>query len=420
VATNCPVHDGFDPLSPEFLADPYAVLAGLPLAGAPVFYAPSIGYYVITRYADIEQVFRDPGSYSAGVAQAPLVPLVPDAQRILLAGGHRPQPSMVSLDEPAHARLRKPAARAFSMTRVNAMIPAIVATTARLLDAVAGQPEFDLVAALAFPLPANIVFSLMGVPEQDYAQLKLWCGSRAALGWGRPAPGDQVEIATSMAAYRRYLRDLVDTRAREPGDDLTSDLLAIHAEDPGRLTLDEISSILFSLSFAGHETTTGLIGNTMRRLLEEPGRWARVVARPELIAAAVEETLRYDPSVPVWRRVTTRPVTLGGVDLPEGARLFLWLAASGRDRSVFPRPDDFDLDRANAGQHLAFGLGLHYCLGANFGKLETRLAVEELARRYPHLRLAEGQQLTFHPNISFRGPQVLRVRTGQDGASADG
>jgi cytochrome P450 len=412
MAESCPVLEGFDPLAPEFLADPYAVLAGLPRE-APVFYAPSIGYYVITRYADIEQVFRDPDSYSAAAAQVPLVPLVPQAQEILLAGGHRPQPSMVSLDEPAHARLRKPAARAFSATRIQAMIPSIEATTAALLDAVADRAEFDLVAALAFPLPANIVFSLMGVPEEDYAQLKRWCGYRAALGWGRPAPGDQVEIATSMAAYRRYLRDLVELRAREPGADLTSALLAIHREDPGRLTPEEISSILFSLSFAGHETTTGLIGNTVRRLLEDPSRWDRVAAQPALIPAAVEETLRYDTSVPVWRRVTKRPVTLGGADLPEGAKLFLWLAAGGRDGAVFPDPDAFDLDRDNAAQHLAFGLGLHYCLGAGLGRLETRIAVAELARRYPRLRLAGGQRLTFHPNISFRGPQVLRVRTGQ-------
>jgi cytochrome P450 len=316
---------------------------------------------------------------------------------------------MVSLDEPAHARLRKPAARAFSVTRIQAMIPAIAATTAALLDVVAGQAEFDLVAALAFPLPANIVFSLMGVPADDYAQLKQWCGSRAALGWGRPAPDDQVEIATSMAAYRRYLRDLVELRAAQPGDDLTSDLLAIHREDPDRLTREEISSILFSLSFAGHETTSGLIGNTMRRLLEDPARWARVAARPDLIPGAIEETLRYDPSVPVWRRVTTRPVTIGGVELPEGAKLFLWLAAGGRDGAVFADPDTFDLDRPDAGRHLAFGLGLHYCLGANLGRLETRLALEELARRYPRLRLAPGQEFTFHPNISFRGPQSLRV-----------
>jgi hypothetical protein len=375
-----------------------------------VFYAPSIGYYVVTRYAEIEQVFRDPQTYSAAVAQAPLAPLVPEAQQILLAGGHKPQPSMVSLDEPEHARLRRPAARAFSVKRVNAMRPAIESTTTELLDAVAGQPEFDLVGSLAFPLPAYMVFALMGVPEADYPQLKLWCGYRAALSWGRPAAADQVEIATNIAAYRRYLRSLVDAKAVAPGDDLTSDLLAIHAEDPARLTLDEIASILFSLSFAGHETTTGLIGNTVRRLLEEPERWDEAAADPGLIPAAVDETLRYDPSVPVWRRVSTRRVRLGGIDLPAGARLFLWLAAAGRDASVFPDADRFDPRRSGAAEHLAFGKGLHYCLGASLGKLETRVAVTHLARRYPRLRLVPGQRLSFHPNISFRGPQTLLVR----------
>jgi cytochrome P450 len=266
-APGCPVDESFDPLAPAFLADPYAVMAGLPAGHAPVFYAPSIGYYVVTSHDAIQRVFGDPKTYSAAVAQAPLAPLTPEAQQILLAGGHKPQPSMVSLDEPEHARLRRPAARAFSMKRVTAMIPAIEGTTARLLDAVDGSEEFDLVEALAFPLPANIVFSLMGVPAADFAQLKQWCGYRAALAWGRPASEDQVEIATSMTAYRTYLRDLVDAKAREPADDLTSDLIAIHREAPERLTLDEIGSILFSLSFAGHETTTGLIGNTMRRLL---------------------------------------------------------------------------------------------------------------------------------------------------------
>jgi hypothetical protein len=221
-----------------------------------------------------------------------------------------------------------------------------------------------------------------------------------------------VEIATSIAAYRAYLCGLVDVKASAPGDDLTTDLLAIHAEDPQRLTLDEISSILFSLSFAGHETTTGLIGNTVRRLLEDPERWAAVARRPELIPAAVEETLRFDPSVPAWRRVTTRPAALAGVQLPEGARLFLWLAAAGRDPAVFRDPDDFDLHRADAARHLAFGKGLHYCLGANLGRLEAQIAVEHLTRRYPRLRLVPGQRLTFHPNISFRGPQELRMRTG--------
>ena len=407
----CPVNESFDPLSADFLADPHAVLAAMPRSEQPIFFAPSIGYYILTRYADIEQVFLDPATYSAAVAQAPLVPVVPEAQRILLAGGHRPQPSMVSLDEPEHVRLRKPAARAFSMKRVSALVPVIEATTARLLDAVGPAAEFDLVAALAFPLPANIVFSLMGVPERDYAELKHWSGYRAALGWGRPAPEDQVEIATGMAAYRRYLRELVDAKAAAPGDDLTSDLLAIQRENPERLTVEEIASILFSLSFAGHETTTGLIGNTVRRLLEVPERWSAIAADPGLIPPAVEETLRYDPSVPVWRRVTTRPATLAGLKLPAGAKLFLWLAAAGRDAAAFSQPDAFDVHRPDSGRHLAFGKGLHYCLGANLGKLEAQIAVTALADRYPRLRLAPDQRLAFHPNISFRGPQVLRVRT---------
>jgi cytochrome P450 len=409
-APDCPVDDAFDPLSASFLADPYAVLAALPSPHVrPIFFAPSIGYYVVTRYADINQVFKDHGAYSAAVAQAPLAPLVPEAQQILLAGGHKPQPTMVSLDEPDHARLRRPAARAFSMKRVQALLPAIESTAARLLDDVAGLAEFDVVAALAFPLPANIVFSLMGVPEQDYARLKQWCGYRAALSFGRTAPAEQVDIASSIAAYRGYMRALVDAKIAAPGDDLTSDLVAIHDEDPERLALDEIGSILFSLSFAGHETTTGLIGNTVRRLLEDPVRWQAVVADPALIPAAVDETLRYDPSVAVWRRITTRPVTLAGVDLPAGAKLFLWLAAAGRDADAFRDPDAFDLHRPGADQHIAFGKGLHYCLGANLGRLEAQIAVAEMARRYPRLALMPDQRLSFHPNISFRGPQALWV-----------
>ena len=411
-ASGGPVREAFDPLSPEYLADPYAIMAALPLAAEPIFYAPSIGYYVVTRHADIEQVFRDPQTYSAAVAQAPLAPLIPQAQQILLAGGHKPQPSMVSLDEPAHRRLRGPAARAFSVKRVNAMSPAIEATTARLLDAVAGLPEFDLVAALAFPLPANIVFSLIGMPEQDFAQLKQWCGYRLALSFGRPAAADQVGLAMNIAAYRRYLRELVSTKSAVRADDLTSDLLTIRDEDPGRLTLDEISSILFSLSIAGHETTTALISNTLRRLLENRNSWDCMVADPSMIPGAVDETLRFDPSVTVWRRITTRPATLGGLNLPEGARLFLWLAAAGRDASVFPDPHHFDPLRPNADAHLAFGKGLHYCIGASLGKLETRIAVQHIARRFPRLQLVDGQPLAFHANISFRGPQTLRVRPG--------
>jgi cytochrome P450 len=409
-ATGCPVRSDFDPLSAEYLADPFAILATLPYDQMPIFYAPSIGYYVVARYADIERVFRDPMTFSAAAAQLPLVELTPEAAKILRVGGYTPQPTMVSLDEAAHARLRRPAARAFTVKRVNDMAPTIRATTRELLDAVGDASEFDLIAALAFPLPAYTIFSLMGVPKRDWAQLKDWCRTRAALAWGRPAPDEQVELARGVADYRAYVRELVAAKVTARGDDLASDLLAIHDEDPGRLSHEEVASILFSLSFAGHETTTNLIGNTVRRMLEDPMRWQRLVADRGLIPAAVEETLRFDTSVPVWRRITTRPVTLGGVDLPEGAKLFLWLAAAGRDPAIFNDPNHFDLGRSNANEHLAFGRGVHYCLGASLGKLETRLVLDELTTRFPDLRLVAGQRIPFHPNISFRGPQRLLVR----------
>ena len=409
---SCLVQVDFDPLSPAFLADPFAVLDSLPRE-TPVFYAPSIDYYVVTRYADIEAVFLDHEAYSAAPAQLPLAQLVPEAAQILRAGGTAPQPSMVSLDPPAHTRLRSPTVRAFTPRRVAQMESRIRATVDQLLDAIDPSAPFDLVPTLTFPLPATIIFSFVGIPERDWPQLKEWCGHRASLAWGRPPPTEQVQHAENMAAYRGYLRAFVARKAQERDDTFTSALLAIHDENPEALTQEEISSILFSLTFAGHETTNYLIGNVVRRLLEEPARWDAVVADPALIPGAVDETLRYDPSVPVWRRVTKRPVTLGGVDVPAGAKLFLWLAASGRDASVFPEPETFDLRRANASKTLAFGQGIHYCLGAALGKLEAQLALEALTHRFPRLRLVEGQALSFHPNISFRGPQTLWVQATQ-------
>ena len=407
--TGCPVHADFDPLSEEFLRDPYAIL---PKVGeAPVFHAPSLDYYVVTRYADIERVFLDPETFSAANAQLPLIQLPPEVGKTLLDGGHKPQPSMVSLDPPAHGRLRKPAARAFTPRRVTEMEPRIRATTAELLDAVDPSRPFDLVEALAFPLPMRIMFSFMGVPEADWPRLKEWCGSRASLAWGRPTPEEALHHAQQMVLYRRYLRELVAAKATDRADDFASALLEIHDEDPESLAHEDIASILFSLSFAGHETTNNLIGNCVRRLLDVPERWDRLVEHPDLIPGAVDEILRFDPSVPVWRRVTTRPVTLGGVELPEGAKLFLWLAAAGRDAEVFPDPDTFDPERPNSRRTLAFGRGIHFCIGSALGRLEATLALEELTRRFPGLRLAPPDQgIPFHPNISFRGPQTLTVQ----------
>lgn len=404
-AAGCPVHEGFDPLAPDFLADPFAFMDGLP----PVFHAPSIDYYVVSRYEDVEAVFLDPESFSAAPAQVPLVQLVPEATRILFEGGHRPQPSMVSLDPPEHTRLRAPAARAFTPKRVAEFEPRIRETVCELLDAVDPARPFDVVAALTQPLPLTTIFRFMGVPRADWARLREWGGNRLSLAWGRPTPEEQVRHAENMAAYRGYLRGLVAAKAPARGDDFCSALLEIHDENPEKLTHEEIASILFSLSFAGHETTNNLIGNLLRRLLERPELWDAVVADPTLIPGAVDETLRHDPSVTVWRRQAKRDVTVGGTEIPAGAKLFLWLAAAGRDESVFPDAERFDPERANARRTLAFGKGIHYCIGAALGKLEAQVALQELVARFPRLALVPGQRIPFHPNISFRGPQALLV-----------
>ena len=406
-AAGCPVDQEFDPLSPEFLADPYRCMDHLP----PVFYAPSIGYYVVSRYADVEHVFLHPESFSAAPAQLPLVELVEEAAAILLEGGHRPQPSMVSIDPPAHTRLRAPTARAFTPRRVAVMEPQIRSTVDELLADVDCAAPFDIVAALTQPLPLTVIFRFMGVPREHWAQLRRWGANRLSLAWGRPAPAEQVEHARNMAAYRGYLRELVAAKVSDRADDFTSALLDIHDEDPDKLTHEEIASILFSLSFAGHETTNNLLGNCIRRLLEEPTRWRAITEQPALIPGAIDEMLRFDASVVVWRRQATEDVVIGGVEIPSGAKLFLWLAAAGRDASVFPEPERFDMTRGNARRTLAFGRGIHFCIGAALGRLEAQVALEELTHRYPQLQLVPDQQIPFHPNISFRGPQRLWVTT---------
>lgn len=410
MAPKCPIHADFDPFSDEFLADPFPIMA---THNEPVFYAPSIDYYVVTRYEDIEAVFLDHETFSAAAAQLPLVDLDPAAIQILRDDGYKPQPSMVSLDPPAHRRLRNPTVRAFTPRRVRTMLPKIHQIVDQLLSDIDASKPFDIVSALAFPLPATVVFELLGIPEGNWGQLKEWCGDRASLTFGKPSPEEQVENAEGLIAYRSFLRGFVAERnaeeASQRADDFTSALLTIHDEDPEKLEIDEIVSILFSLTLAGHETTHYLIGNLLRNVLGDRELWETLKADPELIPNAVNETLRYDTSVTVWRRITTRPTTLGGVDLPEGAKLYLWLAAAGRNPSIFPDPDRFDLHRENSTSTLTFGKGVHYCLGEALGKLEARVALEGIIERFPTLRLVEDQELQFPTNIAFRGPKALWV-----------
>lgn len=407
---DCP-HAALDPLSPEYLANPYQRFDDL-RRDTPVFHDDDLGYFVVARYADIERVFRDPELFSASNAQDPVFPLHTDAGELLKDVGFRKIRTMTNLDGPEHSRIRRHNQVGFSPRRLRALEPIIRATAASLLDAFESEHrserEGDLVAGLSFPLPATIIFSLLGFPPEDTEVLKSWCANRMSFSWGRPSADEQTKIANDMIAYWSYCEAHIQRRLREPADDFTSDLLAVHLEDPATLSTDEIAHVVYGLSFAGHETTTNLISNAVRSILQSDS-WKILRQENSLIGAAVDETLRFDSSVISWRRQTTEATMLGGVDIPAGAKLLLLLGSANFDESEFTNPDVFDLHRMNANRHLSFGFGKHYCLGATLAKVETSVVLEELIRRFPLLEMVDNQSFSFHPNVTFRGPQQLRV-----------
>jgi cytochrome P450 len=230
--------------------------------------------------------------------------------------------------------------------------------------------------------------------------------------WGRPNEAEQVRLAQGMAAFWCYAETLVVRRAEHPRDDFTSDLLLARAGDLAALSRTEVTQIVYELLFAGHETTTGLIGNALRQLLTHRHAWEEICRDPALIPNAVEEVLRFDSSVIAWRRRTTQAVQIGGVPVPAGANLLLLLGSANRDPAVFADPERFDIHRPNAREHLSLGQGAHYCLGAPLARLEARVVLEELSARLPGLRLAPGQTPRFQPNTTFRGPLSLLVEWG--------
>ena len=401
-----PVDPDFDPLDPDYLADPYPYYARF-RREAPVFHAPKIDFWVVSRYEDIVSIVKDPETFSNARVQEPLHPLTPEALEGLKRGV-RVVPTTSTADPPLHKRTRKHAARAFSARRVAELEGRIREIANGLIDAMISDGRADLVDRFAFPLPASVVFSLIGYPEEDTEMLKSWCSDRLKITWGRPLPEEQKATIEKMTSFFDYIEDFVRRRAEDLRDDYTSDLLRIRAEDEENLSFDEVVSTCYSLSFAGHETTTNLILNGLRQLLGQPGLWDELREDPSLIENAVEETLRRDTSVIAWRRSSTRPVEISGVEVPEGARLILLLASANRDEGVFEDPDAFDICRKNANKHIAFSHGIHFCLGAPLARLEARIAFELLAQRLPDLRLSPpDQRFEFDPNMSFRGPKKL-------------
>jgi cytochrome P450 len=212
-----------------------------------------------------------------------------------------------------------------------------------------------------------------------------------------------------MLAYWRYCRDFTASKRDNPGDDFASELIAAQVANPDDMTYREVESVIYGLSFAGHEAVTNLICNALLTLLPRRDQWDQLCADPSLIPNAVEEVVRFESSQISWRRVTTEPTTLAGVDLPAGTPVFMNFASANRQPDLFEDPDTFDIHRKNAATNISFGKGIHFCLGANLAKLETRLVLEALCERVPTLRLTEDQDIWSSANITFRGPEQLLV-----------
>jgi cytochrome P450 len=398
----------FDPFHDPYLADPYPFFARA-RATTPVFYSPDLDYWVVIRYHDIQHIFQAPKVFSAANTLAPLQPICPAAGRLLDKGGFRPIPTLTNIDPPGHSRLRRLANVAFTPRRVATIEPFVRELTGRFLTERLSSGRADLVRDLAWDLPALVIFRVLGIPDEDVPRVKAGAESRLLLMWGRPSEDEQVRLAQGMAAFWRYAEALVASRAERPRDDFTSDLLLARAGDLPALSQHEVTQVVYELLTAGHETTTGLISNALRQLLTQRHAWEEICRDASLIPNAVEEVLRFDSSVIAWRRQTTQAVEIGGVPVPAGANLLLLLGSANRDPAVFENPEQFDIHRQNAEDHLSLGHGVHYCLGAPLARLEARVVLEELSARLPSLRLVPGQTPRFRPNTTFRGPLALLV-----------
>ncbi|MEV4346328.1 cytochrome P450 [Actinoplanes sp. NPDC049596] len=375
---------------PAFHADPHPFYAALRRTDPVHLVTLPNGSraWLVTRYEDAKRALSDPRLSK----QYPVVGL-PAVSR-----------HMLSADPPDHTRLRRLVSAAFTARRVEALRPRIEEITAGLLDDVArsGRDEIDLIDAFAFPLPIQVICELLGVPGEDRDDFRTWTNIIVA----GPQPG--VDHRGAVMALIAYIRELLVKRRRQSGDDLLAALLEVR-DDQDRLTEDELTSMVFLLLIAGHETTVNLIGNGAWLLLSRPERWERLVAGPSLLPAAIEEMLRFEAPVETATfRIAVTDLTIGGRPVAAGDQVVVGLLAANRD-DRFDAPDEMRLDREN-NPHLAFGHGIHYCLGAPLARLEGMVAFTRLAERFPGLRLAPDVQPEWRPGLLLRGLQRLPVR----------
>ncbi|MDQ1056390.1 cytochrome P450 [Arthrobacter globiformis] len=360
---------------------------------AAVFHDEQSGSWHVYRYDDVQRVLSEHGTFSSRMGGDD-----PSETGQLFAA------SLITADPPRHRQLRSLVTQAFTPKAVDGLAPRISALTEELLDRVASKGSADLIAELAYPLPVIVIAELMGIPAGDRDRFKHWSDvivSQTQSG-GRTA-----DHSTTNREMTEYFLALIEHRRSQPGNDLISNLLVAEI-DGQKLSVAELLGFCSLLLVAGNETTTNLIGNAVLSFTEAPGSMERLRAEPSLLPQAIEEVLRYRSPVQSMYRVTAGNTTLGDQQVPAGAPLVAWIGSANRDERQFQRPEQFDMDRT-PNRHLAFGHGIHFCLGAPLARLEAGIALQGILGRLPGLTLTPGAHLERMDSTIVYGVKELPV-----------
>lgn len=401
--------------SDGFVADPYPTYARL-RTEAPVAWSDRRQSWILTRFDDIMAALKDPRLSNAGRMRALLEPLATgEPWGANLVADHYDS-TLPFMNPPRHTQLKTPLQRPFTTRSVEEMRPGIAKLVAALLDDMDGDAH-DIMTQLATLLPVNVIGQMLGVPPPDRAQFRPWTTDIFSIfSFGTPSPATIRRGAQSLSEMRAYLQGLIDERRIDPRDDLLSHLIEMSRVEGSPLTDDVVLANCVTLYTAGHETTSGFIGNAFLALFRHPDELARLRAEPDLMKNAVEELLRYDTSVQSAWRLATEDVEIAGVTIPAGDLVTALTAAANRDPAHFADPDRLDLGR-RIDRQLAFGHGTHFCLGAMLARLETVVALTAYLERFPHAEHDEPG-LVWGRDPLFRSLLSLPVRVDGSPATA--
>ena len=396
----------FDPMSADQRECPFDLYREA-REGMPVFYSERFALWVITRYDDIVRVLKDPATFSSAASLSVDTVVAPEVQAVLDTG-FPATPTLVTADPPMHTRFRELVGKAFTSRRVAQLEPQMVAIANRLIDAFVQRGSADIVRQFAYPFPMEVIAEILGLPLRDLDRFKRWSDDMSAR-FGVLPLDRQIECARSEVEFQHYFAARLEERRHAPKQDFLSDLLNARVSGERPLDVVELLSILKQLLIGGNETSTNMIGSAMLLLMTNAEQLEVVLNDRTKIADVVEEVLRLDSPVQGIFRTTTREVELGGVRLPEGAHLELLYASANRDETRFRDADRFDIHRDDKSNHMAFGFGIHFCIGAQLARYEGRIALETLLDRLPCLRLTPGQLIEHHPHFLIRGLKRLEI-----------